>query len=172
MMLQDKYLPSYHFTETYRLTVNASPSKIFPFITQLDLSGSPVIRFLFSLRGMPASMLTLHGLGKGKFQTLETIPDKEIIIGLIGRFWVPSGDLQDFKPAEFSSLELQGYAKASWDFRLVPDGNTTVVETETRIFCCDETCRKKFSRYWFFIKPFSGLIRKEILKSIKRKAEA
>jgi hypothetical protein len=65
-----------------------------------------------------------------------------------------------------------GYAKAAWNFLLSPqaDGGTRLV-TETRVYCLDNASRRLFRRYWFFIKPFSGWIRKEALRAIKRKAE-
>ena len=56
-------------------------------------------------------------------------------------------------------------------FSLKEKNSTTELETITRIQCTDESSRKKFSRYWFFIKPFSGIIRKEILKAVKAKSE-
>lgn len=170
-MLQNKYLPTFHFAEKHQINIHSSPQKISFNLTRLDLSQSRLIRFLFFLRGLPLTMMTLEGLGKGKFKTLEIINDQELIIGLIGRFWIPAGDLQDFVPSDFISVHHPGFAKATWNFRLVPHGTDTLLETETRIFCADEKSRKKFARYWFFIRPFSGIIRKEILKSIKRKAE-
>ena len=171
-MLQDKYLPSFHFSEKHSLVIHSSPAKIFPFVQSLDVGGSSIIRMLFWLRGIPASMMSLNGLAKGKFIILEELPTEELIIGLIGRFWKPSGDLQHFDPAEFTSLNPPGCAKASWSFQLIPYKDSTLLETETRIYCTTESSRKDFSKYWFVVKPFSGLIRKEMLKSIKQKAEA
>jgi hypothetical protein len=56
---------------------------------------------------------------------------------------------------------------------LIPQSETlTILETETRIQCLDKNALKKFSWYWFFIRPFSGMIRLQILKSIKRSAES
>jgi hypothetical protein len=43
--------------------------------------------------------------------------------------------------------------------------------TETRIKCLDNESRRSFGFYWMFIQPFSGLIRMEMLRAIKRKAE-
>lgn len=172
MLLQDKYLPSFHFSEEHSILINASSQRIFSLVGgNLQFNGSWIIKVLFWLRGMPSSMMSLTGLAKGKFITLKTLPDQEIIIGLIGRFWKPTGDLQHFNPEEFSSLQPNGFAKACWNFRLVPEENGTRLVTETRILCLGEDCHKKFSRYWFIVRPFSGIIRKEILKVVKRQAE-
>lgn len=56
----------------------------------------------------------------------------------------------------------------AWNFSFKPIGNETLVSTETRILCLDEASKKKFKRYWFFIKPFSGFIQKEILKLLEK----
>lgn len=171
-MFQDKYLPEYHFDEKHSIVINASVSKVFPCIEDLDFSHSKVIRLLFALRGLPASMMNITGLEEHRFYTLGRKQDDEIVIGLIGQFWKPSGNLQVFKTNEFVPFKEPGFAKSTWNFKLVPlTPQSTYLETVTRIYCTDGLSRKKFSGYWFFIKPFSGLIRKEMLRALKRKAE-
>lgn len=171
-MLQDKYLPTYQFSEHHARVIKSGQEKIWPLVAQMDFSGSWIIRMLFALRGMPARMMTLEGLDRARFICLEKKEHDEIAIGLIGQFWRPNGNLQKFIPAEFTPFHERGFCKAVWTFRLVSQGPaTTLLETETRIFCTDQKALTKFSRYWLFIKPFSGLIRNEILRGIKNKAE-
>lgn len=171
-MLQEKYLPVYHFDETHAIRIKASTEKIYPVIETLDFSRSVIIRLLFALRGMPASMMNTRGLEEHRFYTLERVLNEEIIIGLIGQFWKSSGNLQVFKPEEFTAFSTPGFAKATWSFRLVPEATgLTKVETITRIACTDEKSIRRFSRYWFVIRPFSGLIRMEMLRAMKRKLE-
>ena len=106
------------------------------------------------------------------FVVLEHQPDQEIILGLTGQFWKASGKIQECTAEEFTSFNHPDFAKAVWNFKIVQQGdNHVLLVTETRIFCTTEVVRKKFARYWFLIKPFSGLIRKEMLRIIKRNAE-
>lgn len=171
-MLQDKYLPEYHFDEKHSIVIKASVSQVFPCIEHLDFSHSRIIRLLFAIRGLPPSMMNLTGLESHRFYVLERKQNDEIIIALIGQFWKPSGNLQVFKPNEFIPFAEPGFAKSTWNFKLEAiTPQSTRLETVTRIYCTDEPSRKKFSRYWFFIKPFSGLIRKEMLRALKRKVE-
>ena len=171
-MLQDKYLPEYHFDEKHSITIDASVSQIFPCIEHLDFSHSKIIRLLFAIRGLPPSMLNLTGLEYHRFYVLESRQNDEIIIALIGQFWKPDGNLQLFKPDEFIPFAEPGFAKSTWSFKLEAlTPQSTHLETVTRIYCTDEPSRKKFSRYWFFIKPFSGLVRMEILRALKRKVK-
>jgi hypothetical protein len=71
----------------------------------------------------------------------------------------------------FKAFDKSGYAKAVWNFSLNGDGDNTRLTTETRIKCLDEGSRRCFGFYWTFVQPFSGLIRMEMLKMIKRRAE-
>lgn len=172
-MLHEKYLPEYHFHEVHATTIKKPPQLIFPLLVTLDFSHSWLIRVLFWLRGMPRDMMNLRGLSDNRFLELERIPDREIIIGLIGQFYRPDGNLQPFEPSGFIAFQQEGFLKATWNFKLIPlDDHHTKLETETRIFCMGDPVRKKFRLYWFFIRPFSGLIRLEVLRILRKKAES
>lgn len=43
--------------------------------------------------------------------------------------------------------------------------------TETRVFVTDDRSRRLFTGYWVVIRPFSGLIRRQWLAAIARRAE-
>ena len=93
------------------------------------------------------------------------------MIGLIGKFWTPSGSLRSFQAEDFATLNPGDCAKAVFNFRTEPlDSSLTRLSTETRIWCPDETVLRRFLRYWTLIRPFSGLIRKEMLKQVQATA--
>ncbi|HEY5824893.1 MAG TPA: hypothetical protein VIT44_11030 [Cyclobacteriaceae bacterium] len=171
-MLQDKYLPDFHFSEKHSILIKKDSSEIWSTTDHMDFSGSWIIRTLFALRGMPARMTNRKGLQKGRFIRLEQKENEEIIIGLIGQFWKANGNLKQFDPTEFINWNQPDFLKATWNFELIPEGNFTRLETETRIQCLSKKSLSRFKRYWFFIRPFSGLIRKEILRGIKKKVES
>jgi hypothetical protein len=100
------------------------------------------------------------------------MPGREMLLGLVGKFWTLKGDLKKIDADSFKAFETPGYAKAVWNFALRPDGNDVRLTTETRIRCTDADSRRRFGFYWTFIRPFSGLIRMEMLRVIKNKAEA
>ena len=172
-MLLEKFLPEYNFSERHSVFISAPASIVSAQIIELNVSDSWIIRALLTLRGIPRKTSTsIEGWKKMGFVILEYQTDQEIILGLIGQFWKASGKIQPFVAEEFISFNNPEFVKAVWNFKIVPLGeNQLQFETETRIFCPDPAVRKKFGRYWFFIKPFSGLIRIEMLKIIKRKAE-
>jgi hypothetical protein len=171
-MLIDEFLPEYDFVEVHQVAVAAPAGTIDPLIRDLDVRASLIARVLFALRGMPRGYLTLDGLEGAGFRVLADQPGEEIVIGLIGKFWKPRGELLKFDPVEFRTLAPKGYAKAAWNFTMRPiGGERTEVRTETRVSCPDESSRRAFSRYWRLVRPFSGLIRQEILRLIKRSSE-
>ena len=171
-MLIDEFLPEHDFIETHSISIHADAADIYRAANEVDFSESFIIRWLMCLRGMSGGSLTLRNLKRYKFEMLCESVNKEIVIGLVGRFWTIGGALQKIDAESFKKFDTAGYAKAVWNFSLAEDGVNTRLTTETRIKCLDEDSRRSFGFYWMFIQPFSGLIRMEMLKTIKRYAEA
>jgi hypothetical protein len=184
-MLIDEFLPAYDVAERHQVEVYARTERVYGAVRRLDLGGSDMVRMLFWLRELPVLLLdpssrsregrlglTLEALLDGGFVLLGERPNEELLLGLVGRFWTPSGDIQRLVSDEFLNFERSGYAKAVWNFSLSGQaGGTTLLTTETRVLCLDATSRKQFLFYWSLVGLFSGLIRRQILRSIKRQAE-
>lgn len=171
-MLIDDFMPKFDFSETHDVRIRATANDVFRVLNEIDLCESPIVRWLFRLRGLPAESVTLRDLRKIRFETLGEVGNKEILLGLAGRFWKIKGDLRKVDSQNFREFGEKGFAKAVWDFSLDESGGETHLTTETRIQCLDAKSRKSFGFYWMFIRPFSGLIRKEMLKLVKLRAEA
>lgn len=171
-MLIDEFLPEYDFNETHDISIHADTADIFSAANEADFGESIIIRWLFRLRGLSASNVTLRSLSKSKFEMLGETLNKEMVIGIVGKFWTIGGGLQKIDAESFKRFDTAGYAKAVWNFSLDADGDKTRLTTETRIKCLDAESRRSFGFYWTFIQPFSGLIRMEMLRSIKKRAES
>lgn len=170
-MLIDEFLPKYDFVETHSIAIDASAEQVYAVANEVDFSESFIVRWLLRLRGLQGESVSLRNLSYSKFKILGTVPNKELLIGLAGKFWTPWGDMQTVDASNFREFETPGYAKAVWNFSLNGTSEKTDLTTETRIHCLDDGSRRSFGFYWTFIQPFSGLIRMEMLKTIKRKAE-
>lgn len=171
-MLIDQYLPNYHVSRSFSTTIAAPADVVYKQIFSLDMGQSPIVRMLFKLRGMPSSAMTFDGLESMRFVHLGQIEDKEILMGLVGKFWTLNGGLLKVTPAEFEAFDEEGYARVAWGFNLKKiSDDSTELSTETRIQCTDAKSARKFGRYWRLVGPFSGWIRKETLSLIKRDAE-
>jgi hypothetical protein len=158
-MLQDKFLPVFQFQEKHRIVIATPKELIYPLIENFDFRDSWLIKLLFTLRGLTDDMTVKKGLLRNKFIELER-NDDEVILGLVGQFWKPDGNLKDIAAADFTGFTKPGFLKATWNFVLIAQSpSQTILETETRIQGMDAMATRKFSLYWFVIKPFSGIIR-------------
>ena len=101
------------------------------------------------------------------FRRVAEEPNRELVVAGIGQFWKPSGGLQEVASKEqFASFEEPGYAKVAFTFR-IQDGQ---ISTETRIAGTDPRARRLFALYWLLVRPGSGLIRREWLRALDRRA--
>ncbi len=130
--------------------MNAPAEICFQAAKNIDMGQSSLTKILMRLRGLPAKDLTLPGFLKN-----------------IGFTYCEENQYH-----EFIIDASQKNIKIFWNFTFETiEENKTSVSTETRILCLTQKSKSSFSVYWFFIKPFSGFIRKEILRLIKRKTE-
>ena len=148
--LINKYLPEYIYNEFHNTLVNASVMECFLAAKTLDMSKSFLTKTLLKLRGLPTEDLTLQGFIKNIcFTYLEENPYTEFVIDA-----------------------SRNTIKIIWNFHFEKiEENKTMVSTETRILCLTKRSKFLFSLYWFLIKPFSGLIRLEMLRLIRKNAE-
>jgi hypothetical protein len=122
-------------------------------------------------RRSAGTRLTLEHAIAARFILLGQRPPHEIALGAIGRFWTAASKPVRVAPDAFGRFQEPGYAKAVWDFTLAPIGDgATRLATETRVWCADAASRRRFRLYWLVIRPFSGLIRRQMLRSIAREA--
>ncbi|HZW52598.1 MAG TPA: hypothetical protein VFF00_01125, partial [Candidatus Elarobacter sp.] len=131
-----------------------------------------VVSALLRLRGLGASRRPLTADIRSRFTVLKDDPGREVVFGIVGQFWRLRGNLCDVDAARFASFEEAGSAKSAWNFVFTEEAGGARVSTETRVRCFGAASRVKFRAYWTLIRPFSGLIRMELLRLIKRRAEA
>jgi hypothetical protein len=189
-LLIDRFLPTHDVAASYAVGVAAPPERVWNAVRALEMRGSPVVRGLFLLRSLPALLahprrtlaarrqgrgglgLTLDQLLRGGFTLLGERPGEELLLGLVGRFWRTDGGIVRVAAGEWREWERPGYAKAAWNFTLAPGADGAVrLATETRVRCTDEASRRRFLRYWRLVGPFSGIIRRDMLRSLRRAAE-
>ena len=175
----DDLLPRYDFRAAYQIRIDAPRPVVYECLLHSDFSELWMVRFLMTLRTGKRMLRSrahcdirewLQGTG---FAILDEHREEELVIGVAGRFWRPDGGrCLDLTPASFTDFQRTGYAKVAWNFKLSPAGpDRTILSTETRIECFGRAARWKFRAYWSAIAPFSGLIRRAILKQVKSKAE-
>lgn len=186
MSLIDLYLPRYQFVERHATSVAAQPDRILDAILSGALSGAwlkedSLVRALVAFRFMLDRWMTRVGLsqrsqpsfGTMSFTFLGREDDREIAVGLAGRFWRMTGAVLPPFPdaAHFAAFAEPGVAKLVTNFKTDREGDLTRLSTETRVFCPDWRSRVLFMPYWFAIRLVSGLMRRRFLAAVKRTAE-
>jgi hypothetical protein len=154
----DDFLPTYQFKSRHEVPVAVDPVRADRALRELTFREVPLVRALLLARGIgqkrPGDVVLTTMVPRAK--VLDDVPGEGVVLGVTGQFWRLRGRGPE-PPAE-----------AVVDFRAVPGSLTT----ETRVHVADPRSRRKFARYWRIVRPFSGLIRRSILRAAKRRAEA
>lgn len=177
MELMTRYLPRYQFAEEHSLHVPASPSRVLDMANRPEVVDDPVARQLIALRELPNRLAGRLGFASAlqdrpAFSLAEFTPlgrdgEHELAFGLAGRFWQSDYGLVPLADASaFAALDAAGLAKLVLNFTAQPEGRGTRLTTRTRIWCGDESSRRRFNLYWLLIRPASGLIRRRLLRRV------
>jgi hypothetical protein len=175
----DEFLPTYDFSAAYEIPINAPISVAYECLLRSNFCDVWLVRLLMSIRSgkrlprnrTPADLgQRLQGTG---FVILAEALGEELVIGVAGQFWRPDGGrCMELTAKGFAGFSRPGFAKAAWNFKLREESpQSTVLSTETRIKCFGAALGK-FRLYWSLVRPFSGLLRKAILKQVKTEAES
>ncbi len=180
-------LPAFDARTVHRTIVRAKPARVFAALERGDLGG-PLSKMLLALRALPTALhrrgagmrrlwwsmdepLTLTALSTS-FGRVRYDPPHELVLGLEGQFWRAVAPIRAVDADRARRPVPPGCARALWNFTVhaAPDGSSEL-RTETRVQCGDAASRRKFLRYWWFVRPWSGLLRRTMLQRVRRLAE-
>lgn len=183
-MLIDSFVAVPDAAEKHSIEIAANRQAVYRTLWTADLGGSWIVKGLLWLRSQPQFLMrsgprrtrairaiTLQTLidADAGFGLLAEEPDREILLGVTGPFWRPVGNVLPFNADAFRGPVRSGVARAVWNFTVDEmDNGRTILSTETRIICGDRSSRRKFRVYWLFVRPFSGLIRLLMLRTVRR----
>lgn len=174
MTLLNQVMPHYDRREVHRRRIDAPPPAVWAAAKELRSDEMMLMRLLMDVRTLGRrpkddARTVLSAFGWMGFQVVDEEPDREFVVAGIGRFWQLSGGLRRVEGREhFTSFDEPRYAKVAFNFRL--EGNE--LSTETRIAGTDAYARRRFGLYWLLVRPGSGLIRREWLRSIDKRAQS
>jgi len=182
-MLIDSFAPKPDAVEVHSIVINASRATVYCELRTADLGQSIIIKSLLALRSIPGYIARPSALPQNRQITMQTLmdsgfgllaekQDEEIVLGITGRFWRPAGNVSPFNRPDFDRPVAAGFARGVWNFSVSePTPGHTLLTTETRVTCGDPASRRKFLAYWLVVRPFSGLIRLIMLKSVRKNVE-
>ena len=177
--LLDEIQPVWHYRSHHSRVIDAPADRVAEALENFDIERdtSLLVRFLFRARGLPLpnGSTPREALGSIGFSVLAERPGREIVFGIAGRFWAPQelANLVRAPDAEaFKKFNVPGQAKGAMAFVIEPlEDGRTLLRTETRVTCSDARARLLFGAYWALINIPSGLIRRDLLHAIARRAE-
>jgi hypothetical protein len=157
MKTLDAFMPTFEFVERHRVRVAGDRARADEALRAVTFGDLPLMRVLLFLRGL--------GFRRGEERVLDAMrrrstvledePGEGIVLAITGTFW------------RWRGRGAEAPATAVVDFRAT-DGALT---TETRVHVADAASRRRFARYWFVIRPFSGLTRIALLRAARRRLE-
>jgi hypothetical protein len=171
-------MPECDFLSRHSRRVEAPPQAVWSAVERCDPSrdSSAAVRSLLRLRGLRVPGGSIRDvLGCYGFALLAERPGEEIVFGTAGRFWAIRERANIERPSDlhdFDAFDRPGWAKGAISIRVegLDDGSTNLV-TRTSVQCVDAQARRRFALYWRVINPFSGWIRRDMLRSIALIAE-
>ncbi len=190
--LLGEVMPEAEHHEVHDLWLDATPEDAFRALAEVTGREIRLLAPLMVLRGLPAYLTgrdidaerdipTLPKAGgqrifddleRSGFVRLAEDPGREIVFGVVGRFWKLAGSvLHDtvLDRESFTSFAKPGYAKAAMSLLVRAEGRGSRLITETRIIATDPAAARSFRRYWRLIRPGSGLIRRGWLAAVRRR---
>jgi len=134
----------------HKVIVDAPPERAYRAVLDAPLREMPLSRLLFTIRRISyrPSMTVRDLFTTPPFALLQETAPAEIVFG-IGR----------------------GGFRAVANFRVEPSGDGACIATETWVETRGWRANILFRAYWLIVGPFSGLIRRELLRAAKRLAE-
>lgn len=182
MSLMDRFLPDYQFSERHQVTLRCGPGELLDIIQNFQPPRDGFSETAMFVRQLPAKLI--HWVAPARvpppspFTLANFIPlardgDREIVAGLIGKFWRPDFGLIVVNGASgFLACNPPKTAKLAIGFVAEQLGEVTLLTTETRVYCPDRYSLIMFFPYWLIIRPVSGLLRRRALASIRSIAES
>ncbi|GAB3624061.1 hypothetical protein GCM10027418_21450 [Mariniluteicoccus endophyticus] len=172
-------LPGAQFSEHHHRIVDAPVDACWDALHSVRWSDLTFTRPLFGVRAFGRTKGTPLDLDRRLVEPpspgapIHQDPPHYSTSATVGKPWTPTGvhvDVHDLD--EVAAYAEPGWLKygMDWTFTDLGDGRT-LVETATLCEATDRGARTRFRAYWTIIRPFSGLIRIDILAALARRAE-
>jgi hypothetical protein len=170
----DRLLPDYDQHEVHSRWINADTAAVWAALHETTAVELPLTRVL--MRARSAGRTRLHGpvlKSRPAVRPLAETHGSEVVGGVITKAWRLRPKIMDLSggPEAFAAFNQPGWVKVGIDYQLIAERGGTRLRTETRCKATGGQARAAFWLYWALIRSGSGLIRREILAAIARRAE-
>lgn len=182
VMNLDDLVPNPQYRICHARVVGAPPGVVWDELQRVTMSALPMGWALEAVRLLPARLSGRkhQPLAGRSFLDVTPIPvlfserPNVVISAGLSQAWRLLGGS---RPPHLDAAALRAWSEPGWikvgmEFRFEHIRVGTLASTETRVLATDPQARRAFARYWFFIRPSSGAIRREVLRTLARRAES
>ena len=179
----DAFAPAWQFNEVHTVRIAAPPARVFDAILRVRADEIALFNLLTWIRRggrrLPEGILNagsqqslIDVATSTSFVRLAEDAPRELVVGTV--IAAPSGARGSaLRVVETFQAPLRpGFTLATMNFLVSPDGDGSLVSTETRVYANSAAARRRFAAYWRVIYPGSAIIRRMWLRAIARRAEA
>ena len=182
----DDVLPVYQHRERHAISIAASPGEVWKALLAVTVGELRLSRTLMALRTLPARLSGtsnvlmsapqqpfITAFLNGGFRKLRDERPRLLIAGAAGQPWrLRGGERSDVHNLQgFRTFARPGFVLMATSFELQVENGGTCLSTETRVQPTDPRAGRAFRPYWWVIRAGSGLIRRDVLQAVRRRAE-
>lgn len=184
----DRILPDPAHLSRFDVRVAASAEATWAAVRVVTPAELPVTRLLTYVRAMPGRILgdghpgpadaadrpIVDQFVEAGFGVLVEEPPRLMIVGAAAQPWrLRGGERVSFAAQEaFVAFHRPDHVRIALSFELDPaPGGGTRLAAETRVTPTDAAAARKFGRYWTAIRLGGAVIRFELLRAVRRRAE-
>jgi hypothetical protein len=183
----DDVLPAYRHRERHTTQIAATPDAVWHALHTVSSGELRLTRLLMSIRalpgrlrgarrppsGLPADRGFIEAFMERGYRELRLDPPWTLVAGNAGQPWRPRGgetaDVVDLDGLR--AFARPGFVLIATSFEIEALGDGTRLSTETRVQPTDAAAARAFRPYWWAIRAGSGLIRRDVLHAVRRRAE-
>jgi Protein of unknown function (DUF2867) len=183
----DDVLPVYRHRERHATQIAAPPEAVWSALHAISAGDLRLTRALTSIRalparlpggrtprgGLPADRGFIQAFMDRGYRELRADPPRALVAGAAGQPWrLRGGETADVAGRNgLRAFERPGFVLIATSFELEALGDRTRLSTETRVQPTDAAAARAFRPYWWAIRAGSGLIRRDVLQAVRRRAE-
>jgi hypothetical protein len=173
--LIDTLLPRWDVHDVHGIEVAAPPDRTWAALEEVTVRELPLTRMLMGVRGLRRRTSAPDRTFMEAVSFLVPLAEapRERVAGMVGRPWrLRPAHVPISGAADFIGFDRPGWVRVATDFRVVASATGSRLETETRVHGTDAAARRRFLRYWRVVGIGSALIRRDVLRAARRRAEA
>lgn len=179
----DDFLADAAYRTRYATTIRTDAEDAWTAMRSVTARELALTRILLAVRTMSLSALRqddeatdrplLETFVERDFTVLREDEPRALVLATTGRPWQLRSKLSaPADTADFAAYDEPGTVRIAMSFELAEAGEgRTRLSTETRVSPTDDAAAGRFRRYWTVVRPGSDVIRLDVLRAVRRRAE-